>query len=124
MFDANLVIQQLAGSMGKLKMFTGAKDFSQDPEKKYVSFKIGGGAVNKCNFIKIRLNSMDTYDIEFGKIGRKANPEMKKLGIKVMVLNYQILKDVDNVYCDQLTSVFEEETGMFLSFSGVIYESN
>ena len=55
---------------------------------------------NKANYLKITLNEMDTYTVEFQKV------------------NYSkfTVNDVaafENVYCDQLQKVFTSITGMY-----------
>ena len=54
------VIAQLGG--GRFIAMTGAKDFFIGP--KGMVFKIGRNS-KSVNYIRINLNSMDTYDVEF-----------------------------------------------------------
>ena len=63
-----------------------------------LSFKIRG--TNKVSHIKITLNSMDTYDVEFFKIR----------GSKISTVN-----KVDGIYADQLLEIIEQNTGLYTS---------
>ena len=84
---------QLGGS-NRLQMFTGAYNFVAVPYG--VSFRIKN---RKVNYVKIVLNAMDTYDVEFGLI-RGAN--------------YKVVKELNGIYNDQLVEVFTRYTGMVL----------
>ena len=92
---AETIIKQLGGA-NRLKMFTGAKQFFA--LKNGVVFKIGN---RKINYVKITLNPNDLYDVYFAK-----TRGMKMTNVK----EYQ------DIYFDQLKNVFEEATGMYLSF--------
>lgn len=105
MFDANLTLSQLAqvekGGVNRLVTMLGAKNFVQSEEEAFVSFRWGMKAKNKANYIKIALNSMDYYDVEFGYIrGGK----------------YTVRSNTENLDFMQLKSHFEEETALYLSF--------
>jgi hypothetical protein len=63
-----------------------------------LSFRIRGS--RKVNYIKITLNSMDTYDLEFGKIHG---------------MNYRIVEEFEGAYADMLHCVIEHRTGLHLS---------
>ena len=92
---AKTIIQQMGG-MRRLSMFTGAKNFVALPNG--VSFRIGNKSVN---FVKIILNGKDLYDLTFGLMrnGKLVNK-----------------KEYNDIYSDQLKSIFEKSTGMYLSF--------
>jgi len=62
-----------------------------------ISFK----GSRKSNLVSIKLESNDTYTITFYKFKNKIDV------IKV--------KEVKEAYCDQLTSIFEDFTGLNLS---------
>ena len=102
MIDANLTLDQLAANTNganRLVAMIGAKNFVKDTY--WVSFKFMRGAANKANYIKITLNGMDTYDVEFGKVHG---------------LNYKVINCIDGVYDDQLFDLFQKETQMALKF--------
>ena len=91
------IVQQLGG-MGRLKSFVNAKNFTYDKKTCSMVFQFSGS--KKCNLIRITLNSMDLYDLEFMKIGKEVKTVSK----------------VDDVYNDMLISTFESETGLYLHF--------
>lgn len=92
---AGTILKQLGGAY-RLMSFTGANNFIA--EKNGVSFRIKN---KKVNYVKITLNSMDTYDIIFGRI---------------YGANFSIVKELNGIYNDQLIEVFERNTGMYLRF--------
>ncbi len=57
-------------------------------------------AANKANLFKITLNSMDTYDLEFGRVH----------GMK-----YRIIKEYNGIYADQLQEIFRQDTCLALN---------
>ena len=61
-----------------------------------LSFRIRGS--RKVNYIKITLNALDLYDIEFRVVSVKQN--------KLVVLH-------GNVYFDMMHSLIEKETGLY-----------
>jgi hypothetical protein len=54
------------------------------------------------NRVKIILNEMDLYNIEFSKFTRST-------------LELKVVEEFENIYCDQLGDVFETTTGLYLS---------
>ena len=97
-FSASEVLNQLTQSnngMGKLAMMIGAKNFAQDSEKKFVSFKFPRG-----KYVKITLNSLDLYDVEFGTIRK---------------FTYKVTQEFKGLYADMLKSTFEQHTKLYLS---------
>jgi hypothetical protein len=98
--DPNAALRQLGGN--KFIAMTGAKNFVYSEKDNYISFKIPRAAQN-INFIKITLNAMDTYDIEFGHISGK--------------LEYKVIKQIDGIYNDQLQSIFTQETKLYTSLT-------
>lgn len=92
---AEEVLQQLGGR--KFIVMTGAKNFVKNDKEKSIVFKIGGGAKNSINHVKITLTSMDLYNIDF---------------ISVRGTNIKTVATVKGVYNDQLQSMFTKYTGM------------
>ena len=92
-FVAKEIYNQLGG--GKFAYITGAKHFVSDKDS--LRFRIPRSK-NGINYVKITLNSMDTYDIEYGKI----------YGDK-----YTIVKTENNIYNDMLVNSFETNTGLY-----------
>ena len=68
----------------------------------YLSFRIKGCPT--INTIKVTLNPMDTYDMEFQKVTRR--------GVDVRV---KVVAEVNGVYFDQLCDVIESRTGLYTS---------
>lgn len=96
-FNAGEVLKQLGGN--KFIAMTGAKNFVQDQKTKMFAFKIGGGAKKSINYIRIKLTSMDLYDMEFIRLrGGKITVVAKETG----------------VYNDQLQTFFTKHTGMYI----------
>ena len=102
MIDATTTFNQLAqreGGINVLAAMVGAKAFCKDDNS--VSFRFTAKAKNKANHVTIRLNSMDTYDVEFGYIRG---------------MNYTVRSETKGLYDDMLKKHFETETGLYLSF--------
>jgi hypothetical protein len=92
---ATTILKQLGGN--KFKVMTGAKNFAYGDSN--LTFKIGRNS-GKCNHVRVTLNSMDTYKMEF---------------ISVRGTTIKTVKEFNNVYCDQLQEIFTEVTGMYTS---------
>ena len=91
---AKTILEQLGGN--KFRVMTGAKNFMGFAEG--LVMKIGRNSSNS-NYLKITLNMMDLYDMEFAKVTR--------MGEKKSVTEY------NDVCCDSLVEVFERHTGMY-----------
>jgi len=90
---AKTILEQLsAGKPGQLIAMIGAKYFTYDKEGTLV-FKFMRGN-QSINGIKIRLNSMDLYDMDFFNIRGR------------------IVETRSGVYNDQLKDIFESVTGL------------
>mgnify|MGYP000263801300 CR=1 FL=1 len=107
--NADNTLMQLGGR-NKLKVAIGAKDFFSDDDGNSLVFKIGKGAKNKINHIKISLNATDTYDVTFSAISRKKD---KAMGIYLPSSN--VVSTHEGIYNDMLKSIVEDETGFYLS---------
>lgn len=92
---AQIIYRQLGGS--RFAMMTGARNFVQSSKDKWLSFRIGRNK-SKANFVKIQLNSMDTYDMTFGRIHG---------------YEYRDLKTFNGLYGDQLEEIFQDYTGLY-----------
>lgn len=91
---AQTILQQLGGA-NRLNAMTGAYNFYDIGDG--LSFKIKN---QRANYIKIKLNGMDLYDVEVGRI--RGN-------------TYKVVAEQDNLYFDQLKPFIEKATGMYLS---------
>lgn len=99
---AETTIKQMGGT-NRLSTMIGAKHFVQDGDS--VQFKFA--MCPKANFVKISLNSLDLYDIEFVKIGR--------MNLRTGSQKITTTGEINGVYGDQLKEVFERFTGLYLS---------
>lgn len=93
-----VIFDQLGGN--RFIAMTGAKNFIYDSENQRLSFRLGRGAKQGINYVRVTLTGRDTYDIEFSKLRG---------------LNYKILTVVEDVYLSELRSVFTEYTGFYTS---------
>lgn len=97
---ANEILRQIGGA-GRLKAMIGAKNFTGDSQKdNYLGFHFQAPAKNGSNYIKITLNDMDLYDVEFGKIKK---------------FTYEVVSTTEGAYNEDLKRVIELETGLYLS---------
>ncbi len=97
-FNATETLNQLTNSnngANRLSAMIGAKNFAQDSEKGFVSFKFPRG-----KHVKIQLNAMDTYDMTFGTIRK---------------FEYKVTKEFKGLYADMLKETFEQHTKLYLS---------
>ena len=93
---AKTILEQLGGN--KFVAMTGAKNLGGTEDS--LSMRIGRNSSNS-NYLKITLNMMDLYDMEFCKLTR--------MGEKKSV------KEYNNVYNDMMTDIFTKHTGMYTS---------
>jgi len=91
---AETILKQLGGN--KFRMMTGAKNLGGTENS--LSMRIGRNSSNS-NYLKITLNSMDTYDVKFSKLTRKFEEKS--------------ITEYNGVYNDSLVEVFERHTGMY-----------
>ncbi len=97
-FNATKTLNQLTQSdngMRRLSAMIGAKNFVQDSEKGFVAFKFPRG-----KYVKIQLNSMDTYDMTFSTIRK---------------FESKVTKEFKGLYDDMLKETFEQHTKLYLS---------
>ena len=88
------ILKQLGG-VGRLRAMTGAYNFVDLGDG--VAFKIKN---QRANYIKIKLNGKDLYDLEVGRIRGTT---------------YKVVATHNDVYFDQLKPLIEQATGMYLS---------
>lgn len=93
---AKIILQQIGG-LNKVNAMIGLKNLGYTENSLQFGIKIRGSA---ANFVKITLNSLDLYDIEFGNIRG---------------YNYKQKSEFNNIYCDDLKKLIEKETGLYLS---------
>ncbi len=91
---ANIILGQLGGN--RFIAMTGANSFSFG-ENGELTFKYPHRKGFAISGVKIAVNAMDLYDMEFIDLNRK---------------NEFTRETVENVYCDQLQDVFASKTGL------------
>lgn len=96
---AQTIISQLNG-FGALKMMVAAHSFTYTEDSLTFKFK-GSKKVNTCT---VKLMPSDTYSVTFSQFSPKW-------------LEYKTVSSFDDVYCENLVEIFEETTGLYLSFS-------
>ena len=90
------ILNQLGGN--RFVAMTGAKNFVYSEKKPELTFQIGSGAKNRIKYVKITLNSMDLYDVEF---------------FKIFSNDIKTVATVNGIYNDQLQEVFTRHTGFY-----------
>ena len=93
---ARIIWEQLGGN--KFRVMTGAKNLLNLGDG--LAMKLGRNSSNS-NYLKITLNSMDTYDMTFAKLTKKG--ELKSVS------------EYKNVYNDLMRGTFTAHTGMYTS---------
>ena len=102
MFIANEILKQLGGH--KFVVMTGAKDIYALDSGVQMRLPGGGGFCrNGINKVRITLNSLDLYDVEFLKV-RKVRGSW----------DYAVdtIAKHEGVYDDMLEDIFTQETGL------------
>lgn len=90
------ILQQMGGA-GRIKAMTGGGPFILLP--KGVSFKFPNKKRTRGNYVEITLRGDDTYNMEFFNVSVKGKKSVKKYTM---------------IYNDQLISIFEDQTGLYL----------
>lgn len=96
MTTAQTILAQLGGS--RFVAMTGAKDLLNGGNS--LMFRIGRGAKNKANKVRVTLTDRDDYTVEF----------FNQRGLDLKVISERSM-----VYADNLREVFTAETGMYCS---------
>ena len=106
---AKEILNQLGGQ--KFIAMTGSKNFVGGNNS--LSMHLTRNKLN-AKYLKIEQNSLDLYDLTFSTCKKVLDPV---LGIKVDA--YVEIKVINNIYCDQLRSIFENETGLYTSLGSM-----
>lgn len=96
MLVANTILAQLGGS--KFIAMVGAYRFTAGKNNLSLWFK--ANAKNKANMMHIQLTPNDTYTVQFWKMRGTSTGSLKKVS------------QYENIYADQLRTLFEDETGL------------
>lgn len=97
------ILQQLGGQ--RFVAMTGAKNFIA--LENGIQFDLPKYAGVKTNRVCIFLNNNDLYDIEFGRIFKKKDPEYG-----VMMPMYEVIAKALDIYAENLRSSFTTFTGL------------
>lgn len=109
---AQTIYEQLGG--GKFVAMTGAKYFTAIENG--LQFRIGRNA-SKANVVKITLNGLDLYDIEFIKhVEYKFTISKDGKSFKERPESWQTVAAENDIYADMLQDVFTAVTGMYTHF--------
>ena len=90
---AQTILTQLGGN--RFIAMTGSKQFIAG--ENFLRMRLSRNK-SGANMLKINLNSLDTYDLEF---------------IKVSKNDFKTIKTVHGVYNDMLQDIFTSETGLY-----------
>ncbi len=108
MSTGSTIYAQLGG--GRFVSMTGAKFLLE--WNTGLSFKLSSRSTKDgINFVRITLNAMDLYDIEFVKVGPQPRPLHALAGKTAKIAT---VATVENVGADQLQSVFTNHTGLYV----------
>jgi hypothetical protein len=92
------ILRQLGGN--KFLAMTGAKNLVySEKENNYLLMKLTRN-LSGAQYLKITLTVWDTYTMVFSKVNSKTG-EIKTV------------KEIENVYCDELQSIFSKVTGLY-----------
>ena len=109
MTTANIILEQLGGN--KFIAMTGAKNIVA--RENGLTFRIGRNA-SKANMVRIMLNGLDLYDIEFIKhTPSKIIVNHKTCTVKTREEKTETVKKYNDIYCDMLQEIFTEVTGLY-----------
>ncbi|MBL1208281.1 hypothetical protein [Geminocystis sp. GBBB08] len=96
------MITQFCGTIDRLVIMLGTKQIVYDNATAMIKFDFK--TCRKATLCSIRYDyGMDTYEMEFYKFNRKA-------------MEWETVKTFDNVYCEELTIIFEDFTGLILNY--------
>lgn len=100
---ATNIFNQLGGK--RFLLFTGSKNLVRD--ENWLRMDLAKNKIN-ANRMKITLNGLDLYDVEFYSMRRdRKSPDGFRITEKAKY---------ENVYFDQLQDIFTEATGLYTRF--------
>lgn len=106
---AETILQQLGGN--KFVAMTGAKNFVALDNG--IKFNIGRNA-SKANTVKITLNGLDLYDIEFIKFTPfKISVNHKTCAVTTREEKTEVIATYNDYYDDMLQDLFTRVTGLY-----------
>lgn len=90
------IYNQLGGN--KFAVMTGARNLFSRSDTAYGGMQIDFKGSQKANRLVVLVDAMDTYTVEFWKIGRETCKKVEAF---------------DDIYCDMLQSIFTQVTGLY-----------
>ena len=96
---AETILAQLGHSTGRMRVMIGAYDFTAGAHS--FTFKFKAKNEKRINACTVTLMPSDTYKVEFFRIAKK--------------YDITTVTTLEDVYADRLRTVFERETGLYLS---------
>lgn len=106
---ANEILNQLGGN--RFIVMTGAKNLVYDDNS--LRFRIGKNA-SRANMVRITLNGLDLYDMEFIRYTPgKLIVNHKTLTVTTREEKTEVIKVFKDVYCDMLQELFTDVTGLY-----------
>ena len=105
---AQTILDQLGGN--KFIAMTGASNFTADGNTLRMKF---GKNKSGANYLKITLNGLDAYDMEFIRYQKaKTKVDAANKAVSYTPDKLTVVKSLDGVYFDQLQEIFTGVTGM------------
>lgn len=111
--DYREIISQIGGN--KFLAMTGSKILHYGYNESgyvYIMMKLTRNQ-SKANHLKIQLNGLDLYDMQFIKIGKKINKEYSLAGIKIYDDTMEVITEHNDCYNDMLEDIFTSVTGLY-----------
>lgn len=109
---ANTILQQLGGT--RFVAMTGAKNFVA--LENGIKFNVGRNA-SKANTVKITLNGLDLYDIEFIKFTPfKISVNHKTCTVTTREEKTEVIETYNDYYAEILQELFTRVTGLYTHF--------
>lgn len=108
---ASTILQQLGGN--KFIAMTGAKHLVALDNG--IKFSIGKNA-SKANTVKITLNGLDLYDVEFIKFTPYSFKIKNDGTFKETLESSKVIATKNDIYSDMLQDIFTSVTGLYTHF--------
>jgi len=109
---ADTTLNQLGGGL-RLSVMIGARNFMSDDDGRTLCFKFK--SCRKASYVRITLNGLDLYDIEFIKPARFKATRGRHNQLGLAYAENKTTGEFENVAADQMRDVFESFTGLVLS---------
>jgi acetolactate synthase small subunit len=108
----NEILRQLGGN--RFLAMTGCKNLVFCDKENWLRMELQKNQ-SGAKWLKITLNGLDLYDVEFIGNKRTTNKELAALGVKITENNPFTIKKFTNIYNDMLVDIFEKQTGFYTS---------